>query len=415
VSSLFRPESLNARRDRLSGAVALRQPVRYGLLAIGITGVVIALILFLLFGQYARRQMAVGYIVPTSGVVKLYPRQNGILEALGAVEGAQVATGTVLARISSRRELAGERDTDAQLAAQLRLSVTQAERKIDDELRLAGLEGERLAQQIEAVAADITRLESLLSSGREKLALIESRKTDFERLRSKGFVSDAQYQDQYQSWLEAKSRVEDLHRSLASQQAQQRDLQLQREQLPGRQSSRLADLHRERSELQQRLIEVESRRELAVVAPVSGRVTAIQAKPGQAVTPQLPLLTILPDGAEFEAELFVPSRAIGFVREAQTVFLRYQAFPHQRYGLYEGRVRQVASAILSPQEIGAALPLPNEPVYRVTVALNAQQVSAYGRQFPLQAGMLLEADIVLDRRPIWQWLLEPVLSLRGRI
>jgi membrane fusion protein len=51
----------------------------------------------------------------------------------------------------------------------------------------------------------------------------------------------------------------------------------------------------------------------------------------------------------------------------------------------------------------------------VTIALERQDVAAYGKRLPIQPGMLLDADIVLDREPIWRWLLEPLLSLTGRI
>ena len=39
---------------------------------------------------------------------------------------------------------------------------------------------------------------------------------------------------------------------------------------------------------------------------------------------------------------------------------------------------------------------------------------AYGRPEPLRPGMLLEADILGERRKLHEWLLEPLYSLRGR-
>ena len=55
-----------------------------------------------------------------------------------------------------------------------------------------------------------------------------------------------------------------------------------------------------------------------------------------------------------------------------------------------------------------------EPLYRVKVALEAQTVAAYGRAEPLQAGMQVEADVLLDRRRLIEWVFEPVFSLAGR-
>ena len=55
-----------------------------------------------------------------------------------------------------------------------------------------------------------------------------------------------------------------------------------------------------------------------------------------------------------------------------------------------------------------------EPLYRIKAELASQSVSAYGRAQPLQAGMQVEADILLDRRRLIEWIFEPLLSLAGR-
>ncbi len=57
----------------------------------------------------------------------------------------------------------------------------------------------------------------------------------------------------------------------------------------------------------------------------------------------------------------------------------------------------------------------HERVYRVTVAIDHQTIEAYGKAVPLQAGMTLTADIILEKRSLIQWLLDPLLSLRGRV
>jgi membrane fusion protein len=415
TQSLFRIESLTAKSDRIGGQVKLSQPLRFRFLNVVFVLTVVALLAFLIFGEYARRQASVGAVTAASGSVRVQSRFTGLIDQINVTEGKTVNAGQVLIALNNQRLNDGSEDIDQLLITQLQASLTEIDRKLQHEAQSQALEHERIKEQLNAVVTDIASLQNRLATEQQKLQLIASRKQDFERLQGKGFISDAQNTDQQQLWLEARANVDELQRVLSKQQAQQRDLALQLQQLPAQQQSRLADLKTQRGELNQRLIEAEARRAFAVVAPVSGRITALQVKPGQTITPQTVLMTIVPEHAVFEAELFVPTRAIGFVREGQPVYLRYQAFPYQRYGLYEGRIKTIAKAILTPQEIVTAVPLPNEPVYRVVVSLNQQQVQAYGKQFELQSGMLLEADIVLDRRPIWQWLLEPVLSLRGRV
>jgi membrane fusion protein len=144
-------------------------------------------------------------------------------------------------------------------------------------------------------------------------------------------------------------------------------------------------------------------------------VAALMAEPGQPVAAGAHLLTLLPEDSPLEAHLYAPSRAVGFIREGQEVRLRYPAFPYQKFGSQRARVVSVARSALSPSELGFAPPDGSrEPVYRVKVALERQAVAAYGREQPLQAGMQVEADILLDRRRLIEWVFEPLASLAGR-
>ena len=54
-----------------------------------------------------------------------------------------------------------------------------------------------------------------------------------------------------------------------------------------------------------------------------------------------------------------------------------------------------------------------EPVYRITVVLASQTVPAYGGQAPLQPGMTLEADVALERRRLFEWVLDPLYAVTG--
>ena len=62
-------------------------------------------------------------------------------------------------------------------------------------------------------------------------------------------------------------------------------------------------------------------------------------------------MTLVPAGALLEARLYGPSRAIGFVRPGQRVLLRYDAYPHQKFGHYAGTVTAVSRATVSPGEL----------------------------------------------------------------
>ena len=155
-------------------------------------------------------------------------------------------------------------------------------------------------------------------------------------------------------------------------------------------------------------------------APVDGVLSAVTAQPGQMVAAGTALATVLPANASLQAHLYAPSSALGFVRADQAVQLRYPAYPYQKFGLQHGRVLEVARTPLAPAEVAA---LGNaargdtagEPLYRITVALDQQSVQAYGQAQALSPGMAVDADVLLDRRRLIEWLFEPVLGLAGRV
>nr|WP_232517869.1 HlyD family secretion protein [Burkholderia ambifaria] len=128
-------------------------------------------------------------------------------------------------------------------------------------------------------------------------------------------------------------------------------------------------------------------------------------------------VSLLPQGAPLEAQLMVPSRAIGFVRAGARVVLRYEAYPFQKFGQQFGRVTEVSRTALSPQEVANLTGHTNVPeqLYRVVVALDRQDIVAYGKHEALRPGMALEADVLIDRRRLVEWVLEPLYALGSRV
>ncbi len=77
-------------------------------------------------------------------------------------------------------------------------------------------------------------------------------------------------------------------------------------------------------------------------------------------------------------------------------------------------VTEISRSALRAEE----LPVPTDPAetyYRITVGLAKQGVLAYGKLEPLQPGMEVRADILLDRRTLLEWLLDPLYTVTGQL
>ena len=205
--------------------------------------------------------------------------------------------------------------------------------------------------------------------------------------------------------------------------ALQRDALALREELDGlplKSDADLATIQREITAVDQQLAEAESRREVVVPAPAAGVVTTIQAELGGRPNASVPLLSIVPEGSELQAHLFTSSRAIGFLQTGQRVRLRYQAYPYQKFGHYEGELASISGTAINPKEMPAqlvgltSLVGTSDPVYRLVVRLAKQSVSVYGKPVSLQPGMQLDADVLIERRRLIEWVLDPLYTLTGK-
>ena len=102
--------------------------------------------------------------------------------------------------------------------------------------------------------------------------------------------------------------------------------------------------------------------------------------------------------------------------------MRFEAFPYQKFGHQGGHVLQVSRTPLAAPEL-AGLPLAGlagadaaaEPMFRITVAMDSPELNAFGASQPLVAGMRMEADVLLERRRLIEWLFAPVLGLTNRL
>ncbi|AVJ19320.1 anibiotic ABC transporter [Serratia sp. MYb239] len=127
--------------------------------------------------------------------------------------------------------------------------------------------------------------------------------------------------------------------------------------------------------------------------------------------------TVLEVGARLQARIMVSSRAIGFINPGQQVMLRYEAYPYQKFGVQRGRVLEVSTAALSPQEVMAITGDSNvhERLYQVVVELDKQSINLYGKDVALRSGIKLEADFLIEKRRIIEWVFEPLYALGHRL
>jgi membrane fusion protein len=414
-TSLFRPEAVQARHGALPGKVLVPSPklTRWG--AMVSTACASAVFAALAFGDYAPRELVVGTVVPQQGLVKIFPPREGRVAFVPVKEGDPVKRGQVLLYVSAEE---GYTDADGKGLPQRILSLLELEQqRIRGALKENEKTRSRKEKQLKA-AADRLRLD--LGVQRAQRDAVEAQKqaaeamlAKMEALRAKGFITELDVISRKQQVLELERQLHASSAAIIASEGRLDDAEREIGQAPIEQMQTESTLRNQLSEVERQLLSYEANRGYTITAPISGRVTAFMGDVGKTLDTALPVMAILSEDAVFEAELLVPSRAIGFVAEGQDVRIRYAAFPHEQYGAYTGVVKRISRATVRVGDI-TNVPQLTDSVYLVRATLENQSVTAQGQPHPLKAGMELEADILLSRRPLWNWFLGPLLAFRDR-
>lgn len=416
--SLFRMEAVQAQQVQWLGGIVLVRPLSFAWLTAGATACALLIILFLMCGSYTKRSTVGGQLAPDSGMVKVYAAQAGIVVQKKVAEGQPVKRGDVLFLISSDRQDSTHGDVQAAISGQVALRQQSLRMELEQTRTLQRDEEAALRKRIEALRAEQANIARQLDGQRSRTELAAQAVKRYKLLMAKGFISKEMQQQRQADFLDQNNRLAALERDRISIDrellGQEGDLAI----LPIRHQKQLAQIERLLTSTGQEWTESEAKRRLAITAPESGIATALTAEAGQTVDGGKPLVSIVPAGSQLQAHLYAPSRAIGFIRQHDQVLLRYQAFPYQKFGHAYGRVASVSRIALTASEYASAphaAAASGEALYRITVNLQAQTINAYGKPQPLQAGMLLEADVLQERRRLIEWVLEPLYSLSGKL
>ena len=417
--TLFREEVLAGRQTQWLGTVLLAPRLSHRLFA-GYAALATACLLGLLvFGEYPRKVHIGGWLTPQHGLVQVFAPESGVVTEVYVDEGAEVRKGDRLLAFSAELESAALGATQAEIARRLasrRDSLEEDRRALE---RLGAQQERSLSARLSALASEQAEFAGEIALQRSRLKLAQKTISRRREMEEAGVASKEHVQAAVESRLELGSRLRELERARLATERARVALEGELRDLPLKSGTDIALVERNIAILEQELAEVEARREFVVPAPETGTVTAVQAERGGRPEVRVPLLSIVPAGSKLEAHMFCPSRAIGFLRVGQRVLLRYQPYPYQKFGHHEGIVAGISRSAVSPGELPArlagltSLVGAGEPVYRVKVSLMSQTVTAYGQPMPLHPGMLLEADVLLERRRLIEWMFEPLHTLVG--
>ena len=418
--------ALGAAVRTLGSSIHVRQDRGSTWLVMLCGSLVVVLGLVLVFGHFARTETVRGYASAASGLSRLDAQVNGIVRAIHVPQGGLVKAGQPILTLQLREITSRGVSTVGATAASLRqkrinLGADRARvgtflsdstgdaarmRAMAATLAKAFEQNERDIRTALAHQQDMVRkVRTYLAAGyatRDALNAYERTAFDYQRQLSEVGVRRAELTQQ------STERLRAWQQSVLEKQAQ------------------LSTIDSDLAAIDAQVAAIGAQSQIEILSPVDGQVASLLAEVGASVRADQVIAVVGDPGAEPLVVLEVPSRAIGLAKVGQRVVLKYDAFPFKTFGVSYGTISAIASSPIKAPAVSAeregmadarpaaAAATAAQSVFRVEVKPDSKVVQAYGRAETIALGSTLEADIVVERRRLIDWVLDPIRAMQGR-
>lgn len=334
------------------------------------------------------------FLVPETGADPIQSPRAAVIRQVKVSEGREVAAGDELFVLSS--EEVGNRDTEARtlqedMASRIR-NIKQSETTDAADLQMKDHEIAQADDELKFREATVA-VERDLSSRVEKLYKL-------------GVYSQT---DLILRQLEVEGAEKDL--SVATRTRQQ--LVLQRQQMAAEQTRARADQMAELKKMEIQLAALKRQLEdthqnlVTVRAPYDAVVVSVaQSNPGSVVQNGQELCQLARADGKLRVRLLLTEAALSRLAVGQHMRFFADAFPYQRYGTITGTLSWISQSAVSSRDGAQFIAL-------ATLDRNAFEVG--GQSKPLRVGMRGEARIVVGKRTLIEYALEPLRQLRENL
>lgn len=371
-------------------------------------------IAYVSFGSYTRKEVVVGHLSSSKGLIEIYPSRLGIMHEIYVDAGSRVKSGNELLAVFVTPDATSNQSNSEKLTSSLveQIKILQ-DRKFAINSRKNQIHSQ-YNKQLENLYKQIEQSNRHLNLQKEHVNILKGRLDSVSKLFEKNLISRENKEKVEEFHLSEMKSIEVIRSTKLDFISRVSDIKSEILLLDENLKVDISRVDTEIEQAKQRLENINFETEYQISSPVDGVVVSLHEYNGQRVEMDKPILSILPEGSKIEAELLIPSSAVGFVKEGQQVKIRYHSFPHERFGSHKGVLKSISKTLLRPDQVDVPIPI-NTSVYRARVELPEGKISAFGETYPLQIGMSLEASIFLEERPLYEWIISPIKRLKGAI
>ena len=419
---LFRTEAVTFHQGRWTGQALLIAKIPAWITLLSSILFLTLLILALCYAQLDRRTHVTGEATFHPRYINLLSPQAGYIAERYVQPGEKVRKGQVLYLIDINKVT-----TNGVVSAQSRALLEEQRKNLDKIItkteKNKHQELEHIRSQLEQKRLKLRQTNNSLNIASKGAVAAKKSVESYTAYRKKGWIT----QDQLNYQANLYYQQQNLYDSLLNQKEQE-TLTIKRleNELDSKAidfENKIAEHENSRSNILRSLNEVETNGFLAVTAPVDGYVETLSVSVGQMLAAHDAMAQIVPEAENKALVVFwVPGSSLPYIHLNDKVNLRYSAYPYERFGQFAGKIVSVSAVPASQQEMSnyrsAARLLKNsegENYYKVFVEPANDAIEYESRKISLSEGLLAEATLFLEKRPLYQWVFQPYYKIKKSI
>ena len=418
---MFRQKAIDSRKIKWQGDALLLPAIPVWLVSMFSLFFFIILLLFVIFGSYTRRVNVSGEITTYPRDIRVYSPVQGYITQKFVTEGQKVKQGDSLYLIDVSRTT-----RNGIVSAHQRQNIERQINNIDLIIAQIAVSKQTaldlLLKQKNQYSEALGHSSAIIDKAEEGVRLMKDNMENYQRYQKRGLINKDQltnqtalYYQQQNSLLNLRSQNEQNFLQITYLESQ---IQTQATEF----DNRIYQMELQKYELQKELTNNDAGENILIRALSEGVIDSLSVTEGQMINVGDSLLQIIPETIQhYYLVLWVPNNAVPYINKGDSVNIKYEAFPVEKFGQFAGRVAIVSKTPASAQEMMTYQGAPHSmqkssiPFYKVVIKPEKKEIAYQGKNLTLENGMKGQSILFLEKRKIYQWMFSPFYDVKQSI
>ncbi|HCE9036328.1 HlyD family secretion protein [Klebsiella michiganensis] len=417
LKNIYRKEAIEYKKNHWKGKALLLAGIPAWLVTLLASLFLIALVLSLIFCTFTQRIDVRGEVITLPHSVNVFAPQQGFVVNQHVKVGDIVNKGQPLYELDVSRNTINGNVSAAQIEV-INEKIANAEDIIS---KLTHNKAETLTaldKQIKTTSASLAETNRMLATTQVGLNKMHINLSSYDKYLKDGLITKDQYNYQHSLYFQQQS----AYQSLVTQKMQ---LESQLTQTNSDKITKAADFdnqissqHNQINDYKNQLVESNANGNLIIKATTNGKIESLAVTKGQMVENGSSLAQIKPTGdIEYYLILWLPNNTIPYVKPGDTINIRYDAFPADKFGQFPGKVISISSVPASRQEMAEYTNVNNGTsqqelaLYKAIIKIKDKTFNYNGKTLTLSNGLKAQAVVFLEERPLYMWMFTPFYKM----